>query len=159
MPRSGSRSKKNREKARQAATTSNASTPSATTNTFAALAPPEQGGPAEANEGQADDEEEEEEEEEAAGAAATLEAIAAAAAADIPANTASPTLDGAAGKGSSLAEDILAAPSTLAAYDPVRIETAAYMRKYMLDGTTLLPWVIELVLPPSETPVGGPTSR
>ena len=124
MPLSGARSKKGRGKARKAATPRDP-TPPATTNAFAALAAPDQGEPS-------DDEEEEpeqgQEEQDAAGADGALQ----------PTNTStsSPPDGGATEGGSSLAEDILAAPSTLPAQDPVRVGTAAYLRRCMLDGTT-----------------------
>ena len=144
MPRLGARSKKSREKARKASTTPEEPTSALAGNPCAALAPTDQGGPAETDEEQpnaADD----------AGALNTRPAIAAS---TTPASSA-----GAVGEGSSLAEDILAAPSTLPAHDPVRVETAAYLRKCMLDGATPPAWVLELVLPGSRKPVSGPSDK
>ena len=121
MPRSGARSEKSRGKARKAATTPEEPTPAPPGNAFAALAPTDQGGPAETNE----------EEPYAANYAGALSTTP-----DIAATTTPAPCAGAVGEGSSLAEDILAAPSTLPANGPVRVETAAYLRKCMLDGTT-----------------------
>ena len=149
MPRSGTRSKESRGKSRKTAATPHDPTPPAPTNAFAALAAPDQGEPSE-------DEEEEpkeqgQEEQDAAGADGALE----------PTNTSTsgPPDGGAAGAGSSLAEDLLAAPSTLPAQDPVRVETAAYLRRCMLDGTTPPAWVMELVLPGSSRPATGPSKE
>ena len=75
------------------------------------------------------------------------------------ASTSGPPDSGATEGGSSLAEDILAAPSTLPAQDPVRVETAAYLRRCMLDGTTPPAWVMELVLPRSSRPATGPSKE
>ena len=75
------------------------------------------------------------------------------------ASTSGPPDSGATEGGSSLAEDILAAPSTLPAQDPVRVETAAYLRRCMLDGTTPPAWVMELVLPGSSRPAAGPSKE
>ena len=58
-------------------------------------------------------------------------------------------------EGLSLAEDILAAPSALPSHDPVRVETAAYLKKYMLDGTTAPAWVLEMLLPDSRKHLSG----
>ena len=62
---------------------------------------------------------------------------------------------------SGLAEDILNAPnaqSTLPANDPVRLETAAYIKKCMLAGSTPAPWVMQIVLPLGGASV-GPTQQ
>ena len=66
---------------------------------------------------------------------------------------------GAVGEGSSLAEDILAAPSTLPANKSVRVETATYLWKCMLDGPTSPAWVLKLVLPGRRKTVGGPSDK
>ena len=100
MPRSGVRSKKSRGKSRKTAATPHDPTPPAPTNAFAALAAPDQGEPSE-------DEEEEpkeqgQEEQDAAGADGALEPTIT--------STSGPPDGGAAGAGSSLAEDLLAAP-------------------------------------------------
>ena len=58
-----------------------------------------------------------------------------------------------------LGEDIVAAPSDLPALDPVRVETAVYLRKCMLDGTTPPAWVFDLVLPGSRKPLSGPFDK
>ena len=59
-----------------------------------------------------------------------------------------------------MAEGILAAPITLLpADDPVRVETAAYRRNCMLDGTTPPAWVLELVLPGIKKTVSGPSDK
>ena len=50
-------------------------------------------------------------------------------------------------------------PSTLPASDPVRAETAACLRKCMLEGTTPPAWAMQLVLPVNTRPGGGPTER
>lgn len=58
---------------------------------------------------------------------------------------------------SSLVEDLLAAPnahSTLPANHPVRVETAAYFKKCMLDGTTPASWALQMVLPPGRVRAG-----
>ena len=144
MPRSGARSKKSRGKARKASTTPEEPAPALAGNSFVALAPTDQGGPAETDEEQmsaSDD----------AGALSVTPAIAAA---TTPVSSA-----GGVAEGSSLAEDILAAPSALLAHEPVRVETAAYLRKCMLDGTTPPGWVLELVLPGSRKPVVGPSYK
>ena len=107
-----------------------------TGNYFAALAPTDQGGPAEDDEEQPDTADD-------AGALSTT-----------PASSAE-----AVEEGSSLAEDILAAPSTPPAQDPVRVETAAYLRKCMLDGTTPPAWVLDMVLPDRRKPVSGPSDK
>ena len=109
-----------------------------------ALASTDKGGPAGTDEEEpnaADD----------AGALSTTPAIAAT-------TTPAPSA-GAVGEDSSLAEDILAAPSTLPANDTVRVEAAAYLRKNMLDGTRPPPRVLELVLPGSRKPVSGPSDK
>ena len=90
------------------------------------LAPTDQGGP-----GETDEEKPKDEEQEAVGDAGALGT-----AADIAATTTPAPSAGAVRECSSLAEDILAERSTLPANDPVRVETAAYLRKCMLDGTT-----------------------
>ena len=141
MPRSGARSKKSRGKARKASTTPEEPAPALAGNSFVALAPTDQGGPAETDEEQmsaSDD----------AGALSVTPAIAAA---TTPVSSA-----GGVAEGSSLAEDILAAPSALPGHDPVRVETAAYVRECMLDGTTPPAWVLEMVLPDSRKHVSGP---
>lgn len=150
MPRSGDRSKTTRGTSRKAASTLDAPTSSAPTSTssFVALAPPDQGGPV-----KTDEEELNEEEGETAGAAGTLGA----AAATISSTTAAPP-GGAADEDLSLAEDLLAVPITLPTPDPVRIETAAHLRTCMMDCTRMPAWVMELVLPGSGEPVGGPTA-
>ena len=144
MPRSEASSKNIRGKARKASTTPEEPTPALAGNSFAALAPTDQGGPAEDDEGQPD---------------AADDAVALSATPVIAASTTLASSAEAVGEGSSLAEDILAAPSALPAYDPVRVETAAYLRKCMLDGTTLPAWVLELVLPGSRKPVSGPSDK
>ena len=144
MPRPGARSKKSGGKARKAATTPEEPTPAAPGNSFAALTSTDQGAPAETDE----------EEPNAADYAGALGTTPDIAATTMPAPSA-----GAVGEGSILAEDILAAPSTLPANDPVRIETAAYLRKCMHDGTTPPAWVSELVLPDSRKTVSGPSDR
>ena len=133
MPRSGTRSKKSRGKARKAATPRDP-TPPATTNAFAALEAPDQGEP---SDGEEEEPEQGQEEQDAAGADGALQPT--------NASTSGPPDGGAAEAGSSLAEDLLAAPSTLPAQDPVRVETAAYLRRCMLDGTTPPAWVICLL--------------
>ena len=138
------RSKKSSGKARKATTTPEESTPAAPGNSFAALAPTDQGGPAKTDE----------EERNAADDARALGATP-----DIAATTTPAPSAGDVEEGSSLAEDILAAPSTLPANDPVRVETAAYRRKCMLDGTTPPAWVLELVLPGSRKTVSGPSDK
>ena len=144
MPRSGARSKKSRAKARKASTSREQPTPAPSGNSFAAIAPTDQGGPAESDE----------EEENAADDAGALNTAPAIAATTMPGPSA-----GAVGEGSSLAEDILTAPSTLPAIEPVRVETAACLRKCMLDGTTPSAWVLELVLPGSRKPASGPSDK
>ena len=64
-----------------------------------------------------------------------------------------PPSAGTVGEGSSLAEDILAVPKTLPAIDRLRVEMAAYLRKFMLNGTTPPAWVLEPVLPSGWKPV------
>ena len=145
MPRSGARSKKIRGKARKA-TTPRDPTPPAPANAFAALAAPEEEEP---SDGEEEEPEQEQEGQAAAGADGALQPT--------NASTSSPPDGGATEGGSSLAEDILAAPSTLPAQDPVRVETAAYLRRCMLDGTTPPAWVMELVLPGSSRP--GPSQQ
>ena len=136
MPRSGARSKKSRGKARKASPSPEELTSALAWDSFAALAPTDQGGPAEDNKEQPDAADE-------AGAYSTT-----------------PGSSGeAVEEGSSLAEDILAAPSALLGDDPVRVETAAYLRKCMLDGTTPPAWVLEMVLPDSRKPVSGPSDK
>ena len=69
-----------------------------------------------------------------------------------------PVLAGAAvEEGSNLAEDILAAPRALPRHDPIRVETAAYLKKCVLHGTTPPAWVLEMVLPDSRNHVSGPS--
>ena len=63
-----------------------------------------------------------------------------------------------AAQASSLAEDVMAAPSPFPPGDPVRLETAACLRRCMHDGTTPLAWVLQLVMPPNASPVDGPTA-
>ena len=113
MPRSGARSQKSRGKARKASPSPEEPTPALAGNSFAALAPTDQGGPA------VDDEEQRD----AAGEAGALSTTPGSAGAAVE-------------EGASLAEDILAAPSALPSHDPVRVETAAFLKKCMLDGTT-----------------------
>ena len=111
-------------------------------NSFAALAPIDKGGPAESDEEEsnaADD----------AGAPGTTP--------DIAATTTPAPSAGDVGEGSSLAEDILAAPNTLLAHDPVRVEV--YLRKCMLDDTTPPAWVLKLVLPGGKKTVSGPSDK
>ena len=136
MPRSGARSKKSRGKARKASPSPEEPTPALAGNSFAALAPTDQGGPAEDDEEQPD----------AAGEAGALSTT--------PASSGE-----AVEEGSSLAEDILAAPSALPGHEPVRVETAAYLRKCMLDGTTPPAWVLEMMLPDSRKPVSGSSDK
>ena len=136
MPRSGARSKKSRGKARKASPSPEEPTPALAGNSFAALAPTDQGRPA------VDDEEQRDAADEA-GALSTTPVSAGAAVEE----------------GSSLAEDILAAPSALTSHDPVRVETAAFLRRCMLDGTTPPAWVLEMVLPDSRKPVSGPSDE
>ena len=136
MPRSGARSKKSRGKARKASPSPEEPTPALAGNSFAALAHTDQGGPAEDDEEQPDAADE-------AGALSTTPGSAGAAVEE----------------GSSLAEDILAAPSALPSHDPVRVETAAFLKKCMLDGTTPPAWVLEMVLPDSRKPVSGPSDE
>ena len=147
MPRSGTRSKKSRGKARKAATPRDP-TPPAPANAFAALAAPDEEEP---SDGEEEEPEQEQEEQDAAGADGALQPT--------NASTSGPPDGGATEGGSSLAEDILAAPSTLPAQDPVRVETAAYLRRCMLDGTTPPAWVMELVLPGSSRPAAGPSKE
>ena len=64
----------------------------------------------------------------------------------------------AAAQASSLAEDVMAGPSPFPPGDPVRLETAACLRRCMLDGTTPPAWVHQLVMPASARPVDGPTA-
>ena len=136
MPRSGARSKKSRWKARKASPSPLEPTLALAGKSFAALALTDQGGPAE-------DDEEQSEASDEAGALSTT-----------PASS-----EEAVGEGLSLGEDILAAPSALPGYDPVRVETAAYLRKCKLDGTTPPAWVLEMVLPDSRKPVSGPSDK
>ena len=136
MPPLGARSKNCCGKARKATTTSEEPASALTGNSFAALEPTDQGGPAEDDEeqpGVADD----------AGWLRTT-----------PTSCAE-----ASGEDSNLAEDILAPRSALPAHDPDRVETAAYPRKCVLDGTTPPAWVLELVLPGSRKPVSGPSDK
>ena len=144
MPRSGARSKKRRGKARKASPSPEEPTPAPSGHSFAAFAPTDQGRPAEPDE-------EEEKAADDAGALSTAPAIAAT-------TTPGPSA-GAVGEGLSLAEDILAAPSTPPAIDTVRVETIAYLRNCMLDGTTPPAWVLEVVLPGSRKPVSGPSDK
>ena len=128
----------------KASTTPEEPTPAPPGNSFAAFAPTDQGAPADADEEQPN----------AADDAGALSATPAIAATTTEAPSAGPV-----GESSSLAEDILAAPSTLPAHDPVRVETAAYLRKCMLDGTTPSALVLELVLPGSKKSVSGPCDK
>ena len=107
------------------------------------LSHPHHGGPAETDE----------EEPNAIGDIRALSITPGIAATTTPASSARAVADG-----SRLAEDILAAPSTLLANDPVRVETAAYLRKCMLDGTTPA-WFLELVLPGNRKTVSGPSDK
>ena len=136
MPRSGARSKESRGKARKASPSPEEPTPALAGNSFVALAPTDQSGPVENDEEQPDAADD-------AGALSTT-----------PASSAE-----AVEEGSSLAEDIFAAPSALPGHDPVRVETAAYIRKCMLDDTTPPAWVLEMVLPDSRKPVSGPSDK
>ena len=144
MPRSEARSKKSRGKACKAAATPEQPTPAVPGNSLAALASTDQGGPAEIDE----------EELNAAGDAGALGTTP-----DISATTTHAPSARAVGDGSRLAEDILAAPSTLPTNDWVRVETAAYLRKCMLNITTPPTWVLELVLPGSKKTVSGPSDK
>ena len=147
MPRSGARAKKSRGKARKS-TTPRDPTPPAPANAFEALAASEEDEP---SDGEEEEPEPEQERQDAAGADGAVQ----------PTNASTSSLpdSGATEGGSSLAEDILAAPSTLPAQDPVRVETAAYLRRCMLDGTTPPAWVMELVLPGSSRPAAGPSKE
>ena len=136
MPRSGARSKKGRGKARKASPSPEEPTPALAGNSFAALAPTDQGASA------VDDEEQPDAADEA-GAHST------------PPGSAGAAVE----EGSSLAEDIIAAPSAFPGHDPVCVETAAYLKKCMLDGTTPPAWVLEMVLPDSRKPVSGPSDE
>ena len=133
-----------RGKARKTSTSPDEPTPAPSGNSFAALATTDQSGPAEPDE----------EEENAADDAGALSTSPASAATTTPGPSAE-----AVGEGSSLAEDILAAPSTLPAIDPVCVEMAAYLRKCVLDVTTPPAWVMELVLPSSRKPVGAASDK
>ena len=144
----GSRSKRNRSKARK-----QQPVPTPRSNSFEALAAPEEG---ELQEPDEEEEQEQEQEQEQEPGGEAEGATAAATTAETP--SASP--GGAGGDhGSSLAEDLLAAPSTLPPQDPVRIETAACIRRCMLDGTTPPAWVLELVLPGATRPRGVQESQ
>ena len=65
---------------------------------------------------------------------------------------------GVAAQASSLPEDVMAGPRPFPPGDPVRLETAACLRRCMHDGTTPLAWVLQLVMPPNASPVDGPTA-
>ena len=120
MPRSGARSKKSRGKARKASPSPpEEPTPALAGNSFAALAP---------TDGPAVDDEEQRDAADEGGALSTTPVSAGAAVAE----------------GSRLADDILAAPSAFPSHDPVRVETAAFLKKCMLDGTTPPAWVLEM---------------
>ena len=63
---------------------------------------------------------------------------------------------------SSLEEDLLSAPnaqSSLAANDPVRLATAAYLTKCTEEGTTPVAWVLQMVLPPGGAHAGPPQAQ
>lgn len=125
-------------------------------NPFAALAPPDQGEPPEAREETPKEEEEEDEEE--SGKTGGVQQQEHGGEDDRQHECDDPSAGQPVGS-SSLAEDLLAAPSTLPASDPVRVETAACLRKCMLEGTTPPKWVMKLVLPAPTRPAGGPTER
>ena len=58
---------------------------------------------------------------------------------------------------SGLAEDLFAAgngQNHLPANDPVRVETAKYLRKCTREGTTPAPWILQMVLPPGGVRAG-----
>lgn len=57
---------------------------------------------------------------------------------------------------SSLAENILVGPSRFAPCYPFRRETGACLPRCMLDGTTPLGWVLQMVMPESTRPVDVP---
>ena len=144
MTRLGARSKNSRGKARKAATPPEEPTPAAPGISFADFARTDEGGPAETDE----------EEPNGTDGAGALGATP-----DIAATTTHAPSAGAVGEGSSLAEDILAAPSTLPANDPIRLVTAAYLRKCMLDGTTPPARVLKLVLHGGRKTVSGASDK
>lgn len=68
-------------------------------------------------------------------------------------------LEESSAEASGLAEDLLGAPSNLPTCDPVRIEMAACLKRFMLDVITPPAWVLEVVFPGSTEPVVGLTER
>ena len=59
----------------------------------------------------------------------------------------------------SLAEDLLPSPIALPASDPVFGDEAACLRSCMLEGTPPPAWVLQMVLPATTRPAGGPAER
>ena len=60
---------------------------------------------------------------------------------------------------STRAEDLFTTPSALPSNDPVRVETAARLRRCMLERKSPLAWVMQMVLSSTTHPAGGPTER
>ena len=146
MPRSGGRSKKQRTRTRLAAEA--ALVGHANANFYNDLAPADEGLPAPEPEG----EEPSPSPDEPAGSRADEEE---------PRNSISdnkPQPAEGTASASSLAEDVLAGPSPFPPGDPVRVETAACLRRCILNGTTPPAWVLQKVMLASAGVENGATA-